>query len=175
MDESEFWDCVDKTAGPDGCWPVKDFVKRNYGGYGIVYIGPPVNRTIAASRAAYIFATGTVPQRPKNLVCHTCDNRLCCNPKHLYAGSHFDNARDMINRNRGRHSNMTSYREFTDEQIREIREFAAANPRYNRAALAIKFHAASWTIANILAGNIRREAGGPIRRTYGAIARGCTQ
>ena len=34
------------------------------------------------------------------LICHTCDNRKCINPDHLYAGTHKSNMHDMISRGR---------------------------------------------------------------------------
>lgn len=33
-------------------------------------------------------------------VCHTCHNRLCINPDHLYVGTHKDNIDDMVNAGR---------------------------------------------------------------------------
>jgi len=28
------------------------------------------------------------------VICHKCNNRRCCNPDHLYAGTHYTNAAD---------------------------------------------------------------------------------
>lgn len=53
-----------------------------------------------AHRWAYQHFIGELP--PKMLVCHSCDNTLCVNPKHLWLGTYMDNVRDCINK--GRHA-----------------------------------------------------------------------
>ena len=34
------------------------------------------------------------------IVCHKCDVRNCINPKHLFVGTHADNVKDKVNKNR---------------------------------------------------------------------------
>lgn len=82
-----FWSRV--TMGNEtACWPWAG--RRNSNGYGVFDWN---NRPYIASRIAYLLSTGADPD--DRFVCHSCDNRLCCNPSHIWLGTHRDNMRDM--------------------------------------------------------------------------------
>jgi hypothetical protein len=68
-------------------------------GYGKFAIGN--NDWIFAHRFAFERAKGEIPVG--KYVLHTCDNSMCVNPDHLYAGDYKQNAKDRENRNRGNH------------------------------------------------------------------------
>lgn len=67
-------------------------------GYGQVYVGSQ-RRIRPAHRVAYAIRN---PDFDQNLfVLHKCDNRVCCNPDHLFLGDAMDNMRDRDLKGRG--------------------------------------------------------------------------
>lgn len=59
------------------------------------------NRTNAlggyAHRIAWALANNKVPP-PKTHVCHSCDNKRCCEPTHLSIGTASENIQDAVNK-----------------------------------------------------------------------------
>lgn len=78
-----------------GCWEWQKSKRRGYGS--VVYS----NKSWYTHRLVYTLVYGDIPSGI--LVCHHCDNRLCCNPLHLFLGTYKDNTQDMMTKNRGGH------------------------------------------------------------------------
>lgn len=88
-----FWSKVDVSAGATACWPWTASLQPS--GYGqFFYNGRPVR----ATRALWDMYKGPIPEGLG--VLHTCDNRRCVNPTHLYLGTHQQNMQDLVDRNR---------------------------------------------------------------------------
>jgi hypothetical protein len=82
-----------RLTDPEGCW---EWLGGTTRGYGLIYDG--VKRYVKAHRVAYEVAVGPIPDGL--IVCHACDNRLCCNPDHLWIGTQRDNVWDAIRKGR---------------------------------------------------------------------------
>jgi len=68
-------------------------------GYGQFKVG---EKNWLAHRFSYTIFVGPIPKGM--LICHTCDNRKCVRPSHLFPGTHRDNSDDKIQKGRSRRS-----------------------------------------------------------------------
>lgn len=142
------WSRVD-IRGEDECWEWT--ASRSTNGYGMFKMYPPEApkpTSTNASRAAYILHHG---EEPKEHVLHHCDNPLCCNPNHLYIGTHTDNMRDKKRRGRapGLKGDNNGNSKLKAEDVREIRRFYETGD-YSKAELARMFGVTSTTVSHII-------------------------
>lgn len=114
------WEKVDRSAGPDACWPFMGAKMHN--GYGHLGAGGRNDGQVAAHRVAYQDQVGPIPEGLN--VLHRCDNRPCCNPRHLWIGTQRENLLDMIAK--GRHPMMVKAR-LRREQLSDLQSSASAS------------------------------------------------
>lgn len=104
----KFWSKVNRSNN-DSCWNWT--AGKNTTGYGLYSLDSPgwlyertgrLKTQLLAHRVAWYIQNGDIgTDHANNHVCHKCDNRLCCNPNHMFIGSIYDNVHDMIDKGRG--------------------------------------------------------------------------
>lgn len=85
-------------------------------GYGYVQID---KQRDFVHRAAWIEVNGSIPEGMS--ICHSCDNRACINPLHLFLGTHQANMDDRNQKLRQAQGSKNGRAKLSESQVAEIR------------------------------------------------------
>jgi len=126
---------IDMTGGPDACWPFKG--KANAKGRPYFKIR---GEKVLAYRLSYELVNGKGSLTDK-IARHTCDNEICCNPRHIVKGDHQENMNDM--KARERHG-------LPHHTVRAIRKLAAQPNGPTHAEIGELYGIARTTVTEIV-------------------------
>ncbi len=111
------------SASENGCWEWTSTLQKT--GYG--KIQDWLHKSRLAHRAIYALAVAPIPVGM--YVLHSCDNRRCINPEHLWLGTHADNQKDKVQK--GRHNYKFSADEI--DQIKRYHKYGIARVELRKA------------------------------------------
>lgn len=144
-----FWTKVERH-GANACWLWHGAVMSK--GYGELNLD---GRPTLAHRLSFMLHGGIV--LPGFFVCHTCDNRLCVNPRHLFLGTVAHNQADMAAKGRSANGEHHPQARLTWEMVRSIRAAAATGRTSRTIALQFGLPANGRHVRRIVAGTIWKE------------------
>jgi hypothetical protein len=151
-----FWGQV-KKGYSDECWEWQGFRLR--GGYGkVAYQG----QSLLAHRVAAflsgvidspVLVKGKGPRKHLSILLHSCDNKSCCNPRHLSVGSYIQNSKEAVERNRipSRYGLKNPKAVLNSAEAAHIKELYKTN-RYFKKEIAQMYRVSPLTIMRVIAG-----------------------
>lgn len=108
---------------------------KNNKGYGFISWGQGIEKKKqVVSRIAYTIWKGEIPEGL--MVCHSCDNRSCFNPDHLWIGTQFDNMQDCVKKGRGvdNSGSKSGMSKLNENQVLEIRRLRSEGQTLKKIA-----------------------------------------
>jgi len=139
----DVWKKINKKENDD-CWEWVGALSNN--GYGAFVLN---QKTYSSHRIVYELIYGSISSG--YCILHKCNNPSCCNPSHLYLGTHADNSKQMVNEGRSCRGEKNGRSKLNVEQIREIRRLYSTGKYYQRE-LGIRFGVSRSEIGRIVNG-----------------------
>jgi len=140
----------------NGCWEWMGHLDK--GGYGRITVrqnNKAYNRGV--HRTMYELKHGAI--QDGLFACHKCDNAKCCNPDHIFLGTHQDNMDDKLAKGHcivppgAKAGEKNGRSKLTQEMVNQIRERYAKGLKYGEAKeMAEEFGIAYVTLNGIING-----------------------
>jgi hypothetical protein len=133
-----------QVGEPGACWEWQGAKLK--AGYGVLQRGRRSDGLITTHRLMWELFNGEPPTLD---ICHHCDNPGCCNPDHLFEGTHADNFRDAAKKGRMRHGEDHRSAKLTERDVRSIRKRHSLG-KVNYRELGLEYGVARETIGSVL-------------------------
>lgn len=160
-----FWSHVDKSGGPDACWPwTAALDEQGYGYFTADRKGIRAGRFALQLKLGRQLARGEVTRHGDS-----CTTRACCNPVHLSPGTQADNIADRDRLGRTARGERQWKAKLTEDEVAEIKERLAAGEK--QVHIAPDYGVCSMTISHIARGNNWKHVA-PAIATAARVARG---
>jgi len=136
--ELRFWA---KVSIGDGCWEWTACIFTGVG-YGCFAL---MGKNVGAHRVSWLLERDQIPEGM--CVLHTCDNRLCVRPSHLFLGTNDENMADMARKRRAAHGSRSNKAKFCEAVAKLICSRRDAGERVR--ALAAEYGVSEVTVRDI--------------------------
>lgn len=123
-----------------GCWEWTGHIGTQ--GYGLIWRN---RKAVRAHRVVYELLKGPIAENECCL--HTCDNRRCVNPDHLFKGTRLDNNRDSKAKGRNAHGERNGHARLSWQAVEFIR-----SSTQSQLELAALFNVSPSCISRVLSG-----------------------
>lgn len=141
-----FWSKV-SVLGENDCWPWLAAVRNKKEGYGAFWLN---GKHQPSARVALILS-GRFEDGKQAL--HRCDNPSCCNPSHLFLGTHQDNNTDKVIKKRHAFGSKNGFSKLTEEQVVFIKQNVPRDGKEHpglRKSLADKYGVSVSCITDVI-------------------------
>ncbi len=145
-----FWAKVDRSGGPEACWPWLGSRSDHGHGYGLTsYKG----KGWRAHRLAWFLSKGSI--EPNATHRHICDNKRCCNPAHQIPGTQLENVADIVARGllkKGQNKGHRNGRAKLNYDAAECIRRAATMEKLSQNEIAFIFGVSQNAVSQIITG-----------------------
>lgn len=143
---NRFWSKVNYPGNDHDCWEwTAGLFESGYGQFGI-----SSKIKFTAHKFSFEYYHGKIPKGL--IICHTCDNKICVNPNHLFLGTCSDNSKDMVNKGRSNRGEDVHTATIKEQHVIEMLDKIISGEFKNTSEISKYYGIETRYIRNIIIG-----------------------